>query len=168
MYFGRASYSRIIRRETALKTKFQEGVAIGEDILWNLSLLETAGKRCIVESAWYIYIIRKDSVTQQFNPNINEALKPFYQKLDLYVENDPSLRQDYLDLLMNDLKKLIFGCWLGHPDNGDSFWKRWRTFTRICKQHPWNQSLKRGHGQSVPGRRLQLMFLRWTLKRKKQ
>ena len=31
---------RIIRREAALKTRFQEGVSIGEDILWNLALLK--------------------------------------------------------------------------------------------------------------------------------
>ncbi|MBQ6353358.1 MAG: glycosyltransferase family 2 protein, partial [Lachnospiraceae bacterium] len=72
MYFGRASYSRIIRREVALKIKFQEGVAIGEDILWNLAILENTSKRYVVESAWYIYIIREDSITQKYNPDMNE------------------------------------------------------------------------------------------------
>ena len=94
-----------MRREVALQTKFQEGVAIGEDILWNLAILKNAKNRCIVESAWYVYIIREDSVTQGFNPEVNRILQPFYQKLDAYVKNDDSLWQDYLHLIMNDLKR---------------------------------------------------------------
>ena len=137
MYFGRASYSRIVRRETALQTKFQEDVAIGEDILWNLAMLKTAERKYVVESAWYVYIIREDSVTQRFNPEMNSILQPFYQKLEPYVQQNDSLREDYLSLIMNDMKKLIFGCWLGHPDNQDSNLKRQRIFNHLCRQTPW-------------------------------
>ena len=167
MYFGRASYSRIIRREGALKTKFQEGVAIGEDILWNLAILENTSKRYVVESAWYIYIIREDSITQKYNPDMNECLKPFYQKLGPYVEKDESLRQDYIDLIINDLKKLIFGCYLGHPENQDSFLKRWSAFNQICKQPPWSHLSAPRQGISVPGERLPLYFPLWSIKQKK-
>ncbi len=152
-YFGRASYSRIVRREVALQTKFQEDVAIGEDILWNLALLKTAKKRYIVESAWYVYIIREDSVTQKFNPDMNSVLQPFYHKLEVYVKNDDSLWQDYLHLIKNDLEKLIIGCWLGHPDNQDSVLEKQRVFDHICNQHPWNLLQERSLCAALPAPR---------------
>ncbi len=140
---------------------------IGEDILWNLAILENTSKRYVVESAWYIYIIREDSITQKYNPDMNECLKPFYQKLGPYVEKDESLRQDYIDLIINDLKKLIFGCYLGHPENQDSFLKRWSAFNQICKQPPWNHLSEPKQGISVPGERLPLFFPLWSIKQKK-
>ncbi len=136
--FGRGPIARLVKCNIAKNISFSKGVPIGEDILWNLELLKNTKKRILVNSVWYNYIIRSDSVTCRYEPRINTQLQPFYDMLKYYLddEEDKSL---YYNRIIYDLKSYVFKIYLGHEDNRDSFFVKWKKFNDICRERPWSE-----------------------------
>ena len=54
-YLGQGPWNRLVSRQLAVNTPFNETLPIGEDIVWNLQLLLKAKKVCIANNVWYIY-----------------------------------------------------------------------------------------------------------------
>lgn len=69
-YIGRGPWSRLIRRSLALSINFDENLALGEDIVWNVRVLGQANRVCLVKECWYCYWWNDDSKTKSFNDKI--------------------------------------------------------------------------------------------------
>ena len=48
-YYGRGPWTRLIKREIAENTLFNTELKMGEDIVWNLQLLDKCKKTMLVE-----------------------------------------------------------------------------------------------------------------------
>ena len=60
-YYGRGPWTRLIKREIAENTLFNTELKMGEDIVWNLQLLDKCKKTMLVERIWYLYYVNNNS-----------------------------------------------------------------------------------------------------------
>ncbi len=144
-YLGQGPWNRLVRIELAKKIQFNESLAVGEDIVWNLQLLGCASKLCVVSSNWYIYYMNPKSSSRKFREN---AIKESYDSLIemkkyLDLEDD----EQYLSFCMrcwSDLKR-IYRCYLAYGNKNVSKEKR-----HLFKDEPWcvlaNKKFKRISG----------------------
>ena len=137
-FFGRGPWARLIKNNIVKDHLFQVGVPIGEDILWNLDILESTKKRFIADTIWYVYEEREDSVTCRYDPNIADRLMPFYQRIEGYIK-DKDDNYYVHSRILNDLRRYVFQLNLGNKENHDSFIIRWKNFIRMCKEYPWKE-----------------------------
>lgn len=68
IYIGRGPWTRILRRELAVSTPFDTNLAICEDIVWNLQLINKSQKICYVKKAWYVYNMHPESTVRKYDP----------------------------------------------------------------------------------------------------
>lgn len=137
--FGRGPVSRLVRSEIARSTPFIPGIPIGEDVIWNLEILQKAKKRYVVDQIWYLYYYNTESVTAKYNPDILKSILPFYTRIGLHFPSGDRHRDLYYQRLFNDLKQYVFRAYLGNRMNQNAFLARWREFNLICKDDPWRQ-----------------------------
>ncbi len=74
---------KLFKSDIVKRYKFNETLVTGEDVVYNLQILESVNKIGIVESIWYFYRQNSQSVTNLYNPKIKTA----YEKT-LIVLND--------------------------------------------------------------------------------
>lgn len=140
--FGRGPYCRLLTRNLAQSVKFQPGIPIGEDVIWNLDILKAAKKKILVDSIWYNYIIRKESVTRKYSSDIEKRLMPFYGKIVSYLDNSDKSTAMFVSRLSYDYTNYILRLYLGNKENKDSFFKKWRESIQICKKMPWKKMIE--------------------------
>ena len=172
-FFGRGPWARIIRADLARSHPFPIGVPIGEDVLWNLSVLQDIRRGAIADCIWYIYEQRAESVTCRYEPEIERRLAPFYERIVLYIQNEAD-RMNYLNRVFNDLRRYIFLVYLGNPGNKNALFSRWKEFERICRKRPWTEIRGYDYFQKASRKnqlkwlllRCHLLFWGWTIKAK--
>lgn len=76
-YINRGPYSRLISSDLAKKNKFICNLPIGEDVLWNMSLLNETSNVCVVKNIWYGYLIMPNSAIRKYYGNREEIAKKF-------------------------------------------------------------------------------------------
>ena len=135
--FGRGPCARLLRRELATAIHFPEGIPIGEDVIWNLEILEQAKKKILVDSIWYNYIIYDESVTRKYSPDIQEKLKPFYNAISKYVKNTPEDKALYLSRIAYDFTNYILRLYVGAKNNRETFIGKWKKAYCMGKSEPW-------------------------------
>jgi len=62
----RGPVARLVKKSIIKKIKFDPNLAIGEDLVWNLDVLSTGCKVCIVDEIWYYYRLNLNSATNGF------------------------------------------------------------------------------------------------------
>ena len=144
--FGRGPYARLLRRQLATKVPFQKGIPIGEDVIWNLEIIRHAGKKILVDSIWYNYLICEESVTRKYSPDIEEKLKPFYKAIKRYVDDGPKDNALYMSRIAYDFTNYILSLYIGSKQNQDSYIEKWKKTIIYGKKEPWVQ-LKRANKQ---------------------
>ena len=137
--FGRGPVSRLIRSGIAKSTPFIPGIPIGEDVIWNLEILQKAPKRYVLDQIWYLYYYNTESATARYNPDILKSILPFYAQIGLHFPSGDKHRNLYYQRLFGDLKQYVFRAYLGNHLNPNTFLARWREFNLICKDDPWCQ-----------------------------
>ena len=143
-FFGRGPWARILKSEIAKSHPFPVGVPIGEDVLWNLSIINDICVGYIADCIWYIYELRNDSVTCKYDPYIPKRLKPFYARIGSFIKNDVD-RLNYYNRVFNDLRRYIFKLYIGNPENMSRLISKWKQFEEICSDQPWSDIKKRDY-----------------------
>ena len=115
IYIGRGPWTRLIKSEIGLITPFPEGLAICEDIVWNLQILNKCRKGCIVKRAWYLYNMENPfSSTKRYNPNIlsesRDGLTRVAELLDM--QNNKEYRS-FADKCFEEINRIYYG-YIGH------------------------------------------------------
>lgn len=70
----RGPCARFVRTQLALHCHFYEHICIGEDLLWNSAVLDTAAKIVVADRCWYYYIQHPSSITHKYDVNLDEHL----------------------------------------------------------------------------------------------
>lgn len=114
-YIGRGPVSRILKREFALSTPFDTSLPIGEDIIWNLQLMEKCSKVCVAQRIWYLYYANSTSATHKFNENVvaisEKQLNMFKEYIDF---NSDAQFSSYCARILEELQR-IYDHYLSSP-----------------------------------------------------
>ena len=133
-YLGQGPWNRLINRRLAEDTPFDETLPIGEDIVWNLQLLQKAKKVCIVYKVWYIYYVNPNSSSRKYRDN---AIKESYDSLmkigSCLDFNDDEQYLSYCLRCWGDLKR-IYRCYLSQLQKAEVDQMNCLFFS-----YPWNE-----------------------------
>ena len=132
-YLGQGPWNRLVRRKLVMGTQFIEGMPVGEDIVWNLQLLQKAQKVCLVDDVWYVYYMNPGSSTRKYRENaIGESCDSIMEiRKYLNLEDD----EQYLSYCLrcwSDLKR-IYRCYISYDRKAAKKDKKY-LFTNA----PWN------------------------------
>ena len=98
-YIGRGPCARLIKKDVATKALFPTGLALGEDVVWNMRLLNFCNKVAVVKSIWYGYVIYNSSAVRKFYGNRKEIIEHYMQTL--YKENSSFVRDNKEAYVLN-------------------------------------------------------------------
>lgn len=76
-YINRGPYCRLIKKEIAVSNPFPVGIPIGEDLLWNISLIDKCNRVCVVYDIWYGYLISTTSAIRKYYGNRIEKVEEY-------------------------------------------------------------------------------------------
>lgn len=134
IYLGQGPWNRLVSRQLAENTLFDRRLPIGEDIVWNLRLLQKAGTVCIVDSVWYVYYVNPTSSSRKYREN---AIKESYDSL-MAIRNCLDLDDDeqylsYCYRCWGDLKR-IYHCFLSYCGENAKEQRKY-----LFNSAPWNE-----------------------------
>ena len=105
-YYGRGPWTRLIKREIAENTLFNTELKMGEDIVWNLQLLDKCKKTMLVERIWYLYYVNNNSANHKYNSkmlyNIEKELPCIRKQINF--ESEP-MKSAFSIHILDELKK---------------------------------------------------------------
>lgn len=81
-YINRGPNSRIIKRSIANSNLFPEGFPLGEDVIWNMRLLNLCRRVCIVNEIWYGYMIYAASAVRKYYGNREHIVSCYLKVLE--------------------------------------------------------------------------------------
>ena len=84
-FVNRGPYARLIKKDIATKVKFNERLKIGEDVEWNMRLLNECSIVCFIKSIWYGYLIYQNSSLRKYYGNRSKLLEEYHRTL--YKQN---------------------------------------------------------------------------------
>lgn len=85
-YIGRGPWSRLVKRELAEQVKFDTNLIIGEDVEWNVRLLDASNKICVVNQVWYWYYQNSVSALHRYNEDIVDIVLDELECLIQYID----------------------------------------------------------------------------------
>ena len=132
-YLGQGPWNRLVTRMIALNFPFDEGLQIGEDIVWNLQIIQKAMKVCVVEKTWYVYYMNPTSSSRKVRMNaIKESSESLFE-MSKYLDLDKDEQFfSYCMRCWSDLKR-IYRCYLLH-DTTTNKQEEYYLYT----SEPWN------------------------------
>lgn len=87
-YISRGPVARLVRRDIALQIKFDENLSIGEDMIWNLKILQSSNSIGIIYNTWYIYVKNYHSVTHSFSLKYIDQYRNMLNELWNYANSE--------------------------------------------------------------------------------
>lgn len=149
-FVNRGPYARLIRKDIAVKVKFNERLRIGEDVEWNMRLLNESDSVCFVKSIWYGYLIHQTSSLRKYYGNRASLLEDYHRTL--YESN-----KDFCDSHMNDyvynvvisFYTMVLYEYLSEQ-NPKSEREKTKEIKQLLKKSPWNLMLNKKTINSIP------------------
>ncbi len=120
-YLSRGPFARLVKRELAIKTPFDNKMKIGEDSLWNLQIAKKVDKVAIVYSCWYYYVKYQESATQKFRTDYEQFIL-LSDKLNKEMGKDEVYRVALIEKNIDIFFEYI-NCHYGHKEYPYSNWK---------------------------------------------
>ena len=77
----RGPICRLIKKEIAVKNAFPGGLPLGEDLIWNMRLLNLCDSVCVVYNRWYGYLKMDGSAVRRYYGNRIEKVEAYLQLL---------------------------------------------------------------------------------------
>lgn len=136
-YIGRGPWTRLLKREIALETPFDIELAMGEDIVWNLQLLDKCEKVCVVYRIWYLYCVNESSATHKYNDKMLDMITLELERINslMNMEDDREYKA-YCDRVLEELKKLHY-CYLGRKECPLTKKERKELICKLYNTYPW-------------------------------
>ncbi len=90
-WLNRAPHGRFVKRELARAVPFRENLAFGEDMIWNMEILQRAGR--IARACCQTYVYRKNpfSATQRERPEFPRELHVLFRFLKESCEGEEAV-----------------------------------------------------------------------------
>ncbi len=107
-HIGRGPWARLVRSGLVNKTPFDEELCIGEDIIWNLQLLNCCRTICVVQESWYGYWRNPDSVSRSYSAEYIEECRKGLAMIPACIDlTDDVLYRAYADRIYEMMRR----CW---------------------------------------------------------
>ena len=139
---NRGPCARAVKTEIAKDVPFSVSLKIGEDVVWNLQILNKVRSACFVNRIWYGYISNEDSAIRKYYGNRHEILGRYIQTM---YNNDPSFCERYKKEYLSNMVA-AFHTVLKHDFASQScpFTKKQKKerVKEILKFQPWNQMVQ--------------------------
>ena len=136
-YVCQGPVARLIKKEFAMQHKFNESMNMGEDIAWNLSMLDSTKKVGIIKRVWYYYIKNNNSATQTYNSKSIWQYSTMIHYLSGFATTN-NTKVSLVKKTMHVLSDLAKGYYLTEKYQG-SFFYAIRDFHQLLLQEPWNK-----------------------------
>ena len=146
---GEGCWAHFLKKEIALENQFIPGVAVGEDTIWALTMLNSSKDYRIgmLYEKWYYYIQNDYSVLNKYNPKIVGQLTLPVDILEKkYGASTGIVHAAYTDWLLMKLKHICFRAYLAE-ENTDPFNKKVSEFSKVLHTAPWIEVLNRRNTQ---------------------
>lgn len=143
-YINRGPVARLLKTEIARKVLFPTGIAIGEDVIWNQSVLKECDQIVIAENVWYYYFQNSKSSSHRYRENaidiIREEGMVLYHTLDISKDQ---LYRAYCNKILSETRLIICRAYLTRKENKESFIKKWSEFNKLKRVEPWKLITRR-------------------------
>ncbi len=135
-YIGRGPVARLIKASVLRENPFDPSLTVGEDLVWNLLLLRSCRKVCVVNELWYLYWLNPNSATRGYNKDIFRAWQvQLAEILKLIDLNDPAQYDSFVVHLFEGAIQL-WNCYLCRAGAEDP--EGCRRITRsLYTEYPW-------------------------------
>ena len=94
-YINRGPYCRLIKKEIAIANSFPGGIPIGEDLIWNMNLLDKCKTICVAYQQWYGYLTNSSSAIRKYYGNRREVVEQYlnilYDSQTKFCQNNPEI-----------------------------------------------------------------------------
>lgn len=117
-HINRGPVCRVVERNLATSCLFNANIKIGEDIIWNLSLLQKVDEIHVAKRVWYKYHYNQYSATHKYNKNIITFENDELNTLKNYVNFDNNDEYIAYNNHIFECLKRVYDCYLSNR------WKR--------------------------------------------
>ncbi len=138
-HIGRGPWARIVRRMLALRHPFPAELFMGQDMIWNLVLLEGDPKVATTRHVWYLVMGNLNSTTRGYRPDLVERHRKLLMVLAKY--NRPDTEQDYCYRILESLSDMGKRYYLS-PQNVLSWRAKVREFNQVVGEEPFRAVLR--------------------------
>ena len=158
-YIMRGPICRLVKKEIALEDPFPGGLPLGEDLIWNMRLLNLCDSVCVVYNQWYGYLKMGGSAVRRYYGNRKEKVEEYL--LLLKQENEAFYEKN----------KAIFGknvatefyCYLRYELLSEkcplSTGKKIAAVRQMLRNEPWSILKEPGIVKSLPAKNKALLAL---------
>ncbi len=156
----RAPHARILSRELAEKVPFPEGMPLGEDVIWNMRLLDRCDRIGIVHSVWYGYVIQSSSAVRRYREDRVGRVEAY---IDILKNENAEFFEKNPQAMARNLAVELY-CIANYQlsaENCPMSGKEKRTYIRsLLLREPWS-TLNEPHARkflSLPHRAMYLLY----------
>lgn len=142
-YIGRGPWARLIRKDVLTRTTFPIGLALGEDVVWNMRLVKVCKTICVVKSIWYGYVIYNSSAVRKYYGNRISILDCYMRML--YDENSNYIDTHIYEYSLNMAREfygLVMYEYLS-PQLQLRLSERVNIVRHTLNKNPWNLMLRK-------------------------
>ena len=136
-FVNRGPCARLIRTDIAKSVKFDDRLRIGEDVEWNMRILNACDCVCFVSSLWYGYIVYESSSLHKYYGNRAQLLERYhkilYENNRDYCSKNP---EDYATNMAVSFYSMVLYEYMSDKCPLKESEKR-RELKSILKREPW-------------------------------
>lgn len=133
---GRGCVCRLVKANIAKNVFFDEELKIGEDILWNISIIMKSNKIIMLEKYWYYYRCHNLSTVHKYNENRLMESEKLLKKIDQYKNNNNEIETAYLYLLLEHMQG-VFENYISFNWFNIDKRKKKNIYNVIYNKYPW-------------------------------
>ena len=140
-FINRGPVARIVRKSIAESCPFDTALSLGEDAVWNLSLLKIAKIIGVVDTIWYLYFRHEGSASQKFDDSYKNKCSLMLSKL-WEMADDTVSKTACLHKVFEITKSLADHYYLTDNFKQQGLLAAARDFKTLRSQSPWNLILQ--------------------------
>ena len=149
-FVNRGPYARLIRKDIAAKVRFNERLKIGEDVEWNMRLLNESDSVAFVKKIWYGYLISPGASLRKYYGNRAQLLEDYHTAL--YESNKDfcdSHLSDYVRNVAVSFYTMLKTEYLSEQ-NPLTERQKAREIKQLLKKKPWLLMFNKQANDSIP------------------
>ncbi len=147
---NRGPVARLVRIDIARKVRFEGRLVVGEDVEWNMRLLQACDKVCFVSSIWYGYLQLPGSAMHKYYGNRAELLEDYHTLL--YQRNRTFCGAHPVPYAVNMAVSFyhMVGCEYLSKECPLSAAEKRKEIQAILNREPWTFMFRRGVFSQIP------------------
>lgn len=157
-------HMKLIKRKCIDKVRFDEGLTVGEDALFNMEIAKNINKAILIEKRLYNYRINENSVVKKFDNNYAQKYLRFIQKIQSYIFQDKDK--------MDEIKVNYYNCvayhvlliavnYCYHPNNKGNTRK---TLKEVCNIKEFKEGIEKSNYENLTlTRKIALLTIKYKL-----